>query len=347
MPPIVSVIMPIYNAQKYLREAVDSILVQTLSDFELIILNDGSADSSHAILSEYEAKDTRIVYKNFPQNRGLPSVLNDGIRISHGKYIARMDQDDISLPERLDKQVNYMQKHPEVGICGSWVEIIGERAGKNIKFPCTHDEIYAKMLFENALVHPTVIMRSSIICNQGLFYDTQAIHIEDYELWSGALPFVRFANIPEPLLQYRMHGANTFNLHANKQSKRRAIVYSRFLSRLNIEYTPSDLFFHEKVGICQYDKDDHVFLQNVQIWFGKIYSANALVNLIEPSALKAELGFRWTQSCSFSQEQPYRVFLQILASPLPYKNCTGIMKTIRAVVFLARKLGRIFFRRSP
>ena len=174
MSPTVSVVMPVYNAEKYLSEAVESILAQTLSDFELIILNDGSSNSSHVILSEYEAKDARIVYKNFRQNRGLPSMLNDGIKIARGEYIVRMDQDDISLPERLEKQVNYMQIHPEVGICGSWVEIIGERAGEILKYPCTHDEIYAKMLFENALVHPTVIMRSSVIRQRGLIYDTVA-----------------------------------------------------------------------------------------------------------------------------------------------------------------------------
>lgn len=346
MSPTVSVVMPVYNAQKYLGEAVDSILSQTFSDFELIILNDGSSDSSHAILSEFVAKDARIVYKNFTRNRGLPSVLNDGIRISHGRYIARMDQDDISLPERLEKQVNYLQIHPEVGICGSWAEIIGERAGEILKYPCAHDEIYAKMLFENALVHPTVMMRSSVIRQHGLLYDTLATHIEDYELWSRALPLVCFANISEPLLQYRLHGANTVDLHADKQHEARAIIYSRFLSRLHIEYTPSDLLLHEKIGIFQYSQD-YVFLQNTYRWLEKIFSANTRVNLIEPSALRAEHGARWTQICSFSQERPYRVFLQILASPLPYKNCTGIMKTIRAFVFLARRLGSRFFRRLP
>ena len=298
-------------------------------------------NSSHVILSEYEAKDMRIVYKNFTRNRGLPSVLNDGIRISHGKYITRMDQDDISLPERLEKQVNYMQTHPEVGVCGSWAKIIGERAGEILKYPCTHDEIYAKMLFENALIHPTVVMRNSVIRQHGLFYDTLATHIEDYELWSRALPLVRFANIPEPLLQYRLHGANTGDLHADKQYEARAIIYGRFLSRLNIEYTPDDLLLHEKIGICQYVQD-YVFLKNAHKWLEKIFSANERVNLIEPSALEAEHGIRWTQICSFSQEQPYRVFLQILASPLPYKNCTGIMKMMRAFVFLARKLGSRF-----
>ena len=163
-------------------------------------------------------------------------------------------------------------------------------------------------------------------------------------MWSRASSGT-FANIPEPLLQYRLHGANTVDLHADKQHEARAIVYGRFLSRLNIEYTPDDLLLHEKIGICQYGQD-YVFLQNAHKWSRKIFSANARVNLIKFTALEAEHGARWTQICSFSQEQPYLVFLQILASPLPYKNCYWHNENDAGFCVFGKKT-RQSFRQSP
>ncbi len=172
MTVVVSVIMPVYNGAKYLKEAVRSILLQTLPEFELIIIDDCSTDRSTTILEQTAQHDARVRFVRQEKNLGLPGTLNHGLELACGEYIARMDQDDISLPSRLEKQVQYMQMYPDVGICGSWAEIIGERAGEIWRYPCSHDEIYARMLFANTLVHSSVIMRTSSIRKHGLQYDT-------------------------------------------------------------------------------------------------------------------------------------------------------------------------------
>lgn len=127
--------MPVYNAQEYIREAIDSILNQTFSDFEFIIINDGSTDNSVEIIKNYN--DPRIVLVDNTENKGLVSVLNQGLQLAQGEYIARMDADDISLPNRFMEQVNYLDKHPQVGILGAWFHIFGDkinRIEKNINF---------------------------------------------------------------------------------------------------------------------------------------------------------------------------------------------------------------------
>jgi glycosyltransferase involved in cell wall biosynthesis len=335
MTPKVSVLMSVYNGASYLRESVDSILKQIFTDFEFIIIDDGSTDQTAKILDGYT--DSRIVRIKNEKKIGLAASLNKGIALACGEYIARMDADDISLPERLEKQIHFMQNHPEVDICGSWVQLIGKQTGIIWEYPCTYDEIYATMLFSCAIAHPSVIIRACTIRQHELLYDTHADYTEDYDLWSRALPLVRFANLPEALLQYRLHGANTDDLYANKKHEGRALIYSRFLSRLNIEYTQNDLLFHQKIGTYQYSQD-YIFVQNAHSWFEKILSANTRVKLIPSSALEAELGNRWAQICGFSQEKPYHIFLKILTSPLPYKKHTGMTKIMWAFIFLARKL---------
>jgi len=301
--PIVSVLIPVYNAEKYLCEAVDSILTQTLSDFELIILNDGSSDASHSILSEYEAKDARIVYKNFTQNRGLPSVLNDGIKTARGKYIARMDQDDISLPTRLQEQVSWMEAHPEVDICGAWVELIGSAQSGGWQHPVDHASIHARMLFSNAIAHPTVMMRADSMRNKALRYDEKRIYIEDYELWSRALEKMQFANLDKILLRYRIHSQNTGVKYRTEQIVGHEPIYRRLLDPLQMQYTTQELALHQKIANMQYEASLS-FLYHSYLWLAKISRANRKVQMIPLSIMDAELNSHWLQIYRYVLPQP-------------------------------------------
>ncbi len=336
MSPIVSVVMPVYNGEKYLNVALNSILTQTLTDLELIVINDSSTDLSRVILEEFAHHDARIRFYDNEKNLGLPTTLNRGLELARGEYIARMDQDDISSPERLEKQVQYMQTNLDVDVCGSWAELIRDRASEIWKYPTGHAEIFARMFFENTLIHPSVIMRSSALHQFGLSYDGSATHFEDYDLWSRALPLLRFANIPEVLLQYRLHGLNTSDLHADEQSEGRGRIYARMLTRLQLEYAEDDLSLHEKLGMHQYESD-YAFVQSAYIWFGKLLHANKQVKLIPQPVFEAELARRWSQICSVTQDKPNLIFRSILSSPLPYKGSTGIVKIIRAFIYLLRQ----------
>ena len=342
MSLMVSVVLPVYNGEKYLRESVESILGQTLRDLELILINDRSTDGSGAILEEFSRLDARIRLYNNEENLGLPGTLNRGLELAGGEYIARMDQDDISLPDRLEKQVRYMRANPEVGICGSWAQLIGERADHIWKYPCTHEEIYARMLFANTLVHPSVIMRASTIHRHGLHYDTTQTHIEDYDLWSRALPLIRFANTPEPLLQYRLHGANTGNLHENEQHQKRLTIYRNLLDRLEIKFSEDELRLHEQLGLYQYQPDADFLLQT-RHWLERLAEANQRLKLIAPDALNAELGERWKSACAHSQMDPFHLVREILQSPLQFGNTSGLRKVIP---ILKSSIRRAIFNRN-
>lgn len=201
--PKVSVILPVYNGEKYLEEAIESILNQTVKDFEFIIINDGSTDSSEEIILSYT--DKRIKYFRH-ENIGLAATLNKGIELSEGIYIARQDQDDISLPKRLEKQITFMENNPSVGLLGAWAKIIDENNNKrgSHRHP-THDKLLKNfLLFNNPFVHSSVIIRKNVLMKTG-FYTTNPDRQppEDYELWSRISRVAEIANIPLELICYR------------------------------------------------------------------------------------------------------------------------------------------------
>lgn len=328
--PLVSILMPVYNSQDYLMDAVKSITAQNLTDFEFIIIDDGSTDKTTEMLENFRRSDNRIIIHRNPQNSGIAASLNTGLELARGKYIARMDADDISLPDRLEKQVRYMETHSEVGVCGSWAEIIGGHANEIWKYPSAHNDIYAKMLFSCTLVHPSVIMRASTLKRYDLQYDINASHFEDYDLWSRALPLIQFANIPEPLLKYRVHEANTGNLHGNEQREGRIVIYKRFFSQLKMEYSNDDLDLHESIGLNNYGVDK-AFLKRARKWLEKISQANRRARLIPSDVISSELGEHWTQICKFSRAHPLVVCRQILNSPLQFRGSTGLLKFRRGI----------------
>lgn len=228
--PMISVVMPVYNAEKYIAEAVDSILNQTYSDFEFIIIDDCSTDASYKILQSYVSKDNRIrLFKN-DVNKKLPKTLNFGISQANGKYIARMDADDISLPERFAKQVEFMESHPEIGICGTWLVEFSKTEGKSVTPNITHEDIIVTMYFSNnCIAHPTVMMKANIFQKQNILYNENHMGIaEDYALWNECLNNnIRFHNLPIILLRYRIHDNQTTLSNFTKiQSHTQQIIIS-------------------------------------------------------------------------------------------------------------------------
>ena len=231
MAPQVSVILPVYNAQSYLRESIDSILNQSFSDFELIIINDGSTDGSLEIIKSYS--DDRIVLIN-QDNAGLPISLNRAIQIAKGQFLARQDADDISQPSRLEEQVTYLLSHPECGLLGSWADILVENAltDRGLHHPHLNGDIQIKLLFFNCFVHSSVMIRKSALEKSGLYpEDPSKFPPEDYDLWLRIAKYHEVANIPKSLLQYRelpnsisrskleimQHRAELMSFHALKE----------------------------------------------------------------------------------------------------------------------------------
>ncbi|WP_119462023.1 glycosyltransferase [Rhodospirillaceae bacterium SYSU D60014] len=204
--PQVSVLMSAYNAEAHLHEAVESILRQTFTDFEFIIIDDGSTDATPAILASHA--DSRIRILTNRRNIGLTASLNRGLAACRGAYIARQDADDRSLPQRLEKQVRWLGEHPEVALIGTAYRAFDEARGIDAihRPPATDGAIRWHMLFHNAFCHSSVMFRAEATGRHGSGYDETLPFAQDYELWQRLLQSGRGANLPDPLLEHRVHG---------------------------------------------------------------------------------------------------------------------------------------------
>lgn len=215
--PIVSVIMPAYNAERYIVEAIDSILCQSFSNFELIVINDGSIDNTEKIILDYAACDCRVVYLKNEANRGICVTLNKGLDAARGKYIARMDADDISLPQRLEKQVKFMDAHHDVAVCGSDIVVFGDGIEPyTFAMVADPDQCSAGLLFNSCFAHPSVMWRAQIMHNEHLRYDNNSSGFEDFQLWWVFARYGKLCNLSVPLLKYRKHKNQITNNYSNK-----------------------------------------------------------------------------------------------------------------------------------
>jgi glycosyltransferase involved in cell wall biosynthesis len=224
--------MSVLNGEKYLDEAIASVLEQSFRNFEFIIIDDGSTDDTHGILQRYAKIDKRICVHR-QKNLGLIASLNKGCRLAQGKYIARMDADDISLPDRLARQVNYMEAHSEIGVLGTWVEYIDE-SGKTYgqwRMYTQPGLVGWSLIFGTCLAHPTVIMRSDVLESLD-YYRLKALHVEDYDLWTRASFSTRIANLPEVLLKRRTREDSICSQHFQSQQENVIKVMHAMTERL-------------------------------------------------------------------------------------------------------------------
>ncbi|MCP9861487.1 glycosyltransferase [Cyanobium sp. Cruz-8H5] len=208
--PTISVLLPVYNAERYLREAIESVLAQTFTDFELIAVDDGSTDGSLAILREFERRDGRVRVISRP-NTGIVGALNDGLAVCRGEFVARMDGDDVCLPERFERQVAYLRKHPEVVNVGTAVRFI-DPVGRPLLEPAVlteHESIDAALLSgaTHAMVHPSLMYRSEVAKRLG-GYDVTLTIAEDIDFYLRCGEVGLLANVAEVLLHYRLHSGS-------------------------------------------------------------------------------------------------------------------------------------------
>lgn len=207
--PYVTVLMSVYNGEQFLRPSIDSILAQTYTDFEFVIYDDCSTDLTSEIIKSY--KDERIVYRHNDTNQGLTQNLADGVSRSEAKYIARMDADDIAFPERLAKQVAWMDEHPDVTILGSPVSYFNETLGDSgiSEEPEDDATIKATLLISFTLMHPTIMLRREDLVKHDLNYNSEFRYSQDHVLYLDCIrKGLKFANYPEPLLHMRAHGGS-------------------------------------------------------------------------------------------------------------------------------------------
>jgi glycosyltransferase involved in cell wall biosynthesis len=221
--PTISVLLPVYNAERYLSAAVESVLNQTFDDFELLAFDDGSSDRSLSILREFAAKDSRVRVLS-RENRGYLVALNEMIAIARGRYLARMDADDICLPQRFEKQVAYLEAHSECVVVGSKCLAIDPEGMPIREFVghFVHDEIDAALMSgegQSRMCHPSVMMRRVAIVQVGC-YREEYYFAEDVDLLLRLAEIGKLANIPEILILYRLHLKSVCHAHSEEQRNR-------------------------------------------------------------------------------------------------------------------------------
>lgn len=239
MQPLVSVILPVYNGAKTIKRAVESILVQSFSNFELIIINDGSNDETPQILNSFTDSRIKILHQ---ENSGITVALNKGVEAANGKYIARMDADDISLPERLEKQVNFLEAHPDIAVVGCANKIIYQDGKEAVRYRAfTHNEIMKNFVKITPVPHSSVIMRKDALIDVGL-YDPKTDGskkiwmTEDYDLWVRfAKKGYKFANLPDILLINEREATSiTRSVSLIYLLKMRVIIRKRIIKALGL-----------------------------------------------------------------------------------------------------------------
>jgi hypothetical protein len=224
-PPL-TVLMPVYNAAPHLRQALDSVLAQSYRDYELLAIDDGSSDGSREILRT--CSDPRLRLVEHSRNLGLTASLNEGLVLARGALVARQDADDVSRPERFERQVGFLRAHPEVALVGSQAAVIdaaGRRLG-SLEKPCEATALRFELLFDNGFVHSAVMFRRSVVRDELGGYDASYRYCQDFALWSRLVRSRAAANLPQTLLSNREHaGSMTLSsLEANRLESRRVLA---------------------------------------------------------------------------------------------------------------------------
>jgi len=248
--PVVSVIMSVYKEPtEWLHQSIDSILQQTFNDFEFIIICDNPLYlDGISLLNEYAKKDTRIILIFNEKNIGLTKSLNKGLSVAKGRYVARMDADDISKPERLKRQYEYMENHPDVVVLGTKVKQFGKASlwiKSCLSTNYTDEELKAQMLLGSCIAHPTAMIRKIVLDDNNIRYDEEYRYSQDYRLWEQLMPYGNFAKLKQTLLLYRVSNQQITKKSCSSQNKlSQSISYrcqKRWLESEGIYYSIEDL----------------------------------------------------------------------------------------------------------
>jgi len=307
--PAVTVLMTAYNAEAYLVEAVESILAQTFTDFEFLIIDDASTDKTLDILKEYARQDARIRLFRNEQNMKIAASLNKGLALAAAPLIARMDADDVSFPNRLEKQFAFMQEHSDITVCGTALSIYD--APDEIWTPPTeHGAIRAKLLFGSCVWHPTTMYRKEVISIYAGGYDPSLPPAEDYDLWArlSMKSSVRFANLPEILFRYRIYRvADEYKKYSELKQQMANLVRRKLLRNIGLLPTDKEFSAHFDLAMGR-TLSNKIFrfsdMWACKKWLSKLYTAaiNAEELVYERETLKSEMKSRWKMLCKHSSE---------------------------------------------
>lgn len=312
MTPLISILMPVHNGAAYLKEAMDSMLGQTLGDFEFLIVDDASTDTSSAIVEAY--RDPRIRFIPSRERVKLSGALNLGLDHARGRYIARMDADDISLPRRLEIQARFMEQNPGIGLCGSWIRYFGAMQSV-LERPLHHEDIRAFALIDTPFAHPTVMIRRDLLEQHRLRFDGSYFPTEDFELWTRAMRHFQMANLPQVLLRYRAHGSSLTGSDWSTMDEQAVRIIRGQLQPLGLDPTPDELRFHRQLAMGRLTMTLPL-LDPAEAWLLALLEANRKTHHLDQAALERLAGELWARTCLHSARLGFEIARRYAASPL-------------------------------
>ena len=333
--PVVSVIMPIYNAAAYMRAAVGSILQQTMRDLELIAVDDGSSDDSLSIALELAASDPRMHVESLPRNEGTASARNAAIARARGRYLAFLDADDVALPSRLATQLSAIQHHPGPALSCS-ATMLMDPAGTPSRpsiFRRSEDQIAPTLLFSNVIVASTVLVSREGFPGFRRGYEPA----EDYDAWLRSIAGLSIHYQAEPLVRYRVHETAVSSRQGEQMKLVRERIVAESLARLGVEATADDVTFHLSIADGTF-APTAASLERAERWLLQLRDANLHTKLFASKPFAHTLGYFWSSVCNGCWQVPSLAIHRLAASPLapPWRDRWPLSARLRLRALLAR-----------
>lgn len=328
--PLVSVVMPVYNREKYVGAAIESILSQTYTNFEFIIVDDGSTDHSVEVIQSY--RDPRIRLIQLPNNQGISAARNAGNELARGEFIAVMDSDDIALPQRLEKELAYLHKHPEIGLCGAsfrYFDDISQRLSKPrpvIRAITQHEKCHVSLLFCLPFAHPTILVRREVY--KQLQYSLQWETTEDRIFLACAAQFTRLGGLKEVLLLVRDHKERSIFAHNGKHKNRELQNGYWMLNQMGLFLPEEDRVLWNI--LCVPNKNISIDeLKAIDILGQRILVINQESSYLDQKHLQDTFARRWWNLCRLASPLGKEVFKIYCRSPLRYKGAVSALYALR------------------
>lgn len=295
MAPLASVLMPVYNAGRYLRDSVECVLRQSVRDFEFVIVDDGSTDNGIGIVQSF--RDRRIRVVRHEHNRGLAAARNTCLEAARGVYVAWLDADDLCHPSRLHEQLEVLTRRPEVGLCGTWVKTLGGDRVHKWRYPIDSDTLKARMIFDDPFATSSVMIRRSVLARHNAMFDDSFPLAEDYDLWERLSRVTLLANIPKYLTYYRLHPKQTSNALLDRQAAAVWRIQERQIRRLALQATDEQRETHLRLGVRWDFTGDETWVERARAWLEKLSGANEERAIFPRRAFDTVVADRWYRVC--------------------------------------------------
>jgi glycosyltransferase involved in cell wall biosynthesis len=325
MRPMVSVVLPVYNCEHTIYEAIDSVLKQSFADFELIVVDDKSTDNTVGIIKQFT--DSRLKLLENQQNIGRAGSDNNALPFVQGKYIAKMDGDDICHPHRLEKQVAFLEEHPTINVVGSWIQCFGHSTYLH-QYSLDSDQVMCRTLFGMPLGNPSVMLRSELFFEGRMRYDASLRQAEDYDFFARYREKLHLYVLPEPLVKYRIFDKTSRECIIKERKRQVDSIRRQFLATngfaLNeVEFKLLDVLYNLDQPLQPYT------LKDVAKLFKKILLMNKEVNVFPEIALKRFLASRWFYACYHYPQKKLKSLQEYFAQDLSRYDSVSFMLKLK------------------